>query len=153
MDFSKSILAERLKQLRSNKKLKQSDLAEAVGVTHATISMIERAQRAASIEVLHALANYFNVPIDYLMGNGLFAKFDEIIEYRATISDIVLSALEPHEAIVATEFPKTLLPLRTLFEACSDIDFVVTLSAFIADIGIEPEEHNIHFNIVYKYIP
>ncbi|MDR2654461.1 MAG: helix-turn-helix transcriptional regulator [Oscillospiraceae bacterium] len=66
--FDKNILAARVYELRKSANLHQSQLGEAAGVGQFTISKIEKAQRAASIEVLYALAVFFNTSIDYLVG-------------------------------------------------------------------------------------
>ena len=56
--------------LRKGKSVNQSVLAEALGVSFHQISKMETAQRAASIEVLYALADYFDVSLDYLVGRS-----------------------------------------------------------------------------------
>ena len=66
--FNKYNLSVRLYELRITKKISQKELAEAVGVSYFTIGKIELAQRAASIELLYALADYFDVSLDYLVG-------------------------------------------------------------------------------------
>ncbi|MDR1117470.1 MAG: helix-turn-helix domain-containing protein [Oscillospiraceae bacterium] len=66
--FSKEIFSERIKYLRCKKNVKQSDVAEAVGITNRQISMMETGQRGPSAEVLCALADYFGVSLDYLTG-------------------------------------------------------------------------------------
>lgn len=68
--FSKEFFSKRIASLRTQKNLTQQQLAAAVGLKNTAISMIESAQRAASIEVVYALADYFNVSIDYLVGRS-----------------------------------------------------------------------------------
>ena len=68
--FNKNNLAERLHTLRKERNLSQTQLAESVDVSFHQISKIEKAQRAASIEVLYSLADYFNVSLDYLVGRS-----------------------------------------------------------------------------------
>ena len=67
--FQKKFFSKRVFDLRKQRNLKQEELATIVGVKDATISAIERGQRAASIEVICALADYFGVTIDYLVGH------------------------------------------------------------------------------------
>jgi transcriptional regulator with XRE-family HTH domain len=64
----KEIFGERVKELRIKKNLKQSELGEFVGLSDNAISDIERARRATTLEKLEALADYFDVSVDYLMG-------------------------------------------------------------------------------------
>lgn len=66
--FSNKIFAERLRLLRNQKNLKQSELGEIVGLTYTAISDIERGRRTTTIEKLVAIADYFDVSIDYLVG-------------------------------------------------------------------------------------
>lgn len=66
--FSQEIFSERFSALRKGAKLNQSQMAEILGITQAAISKIEKGERAASIEVLCTLADYFDVSLDYLVG-------------------------------------------------------------------------------------
>lgn len=66
--FSNIFFGDRLQLLRKSKQISQQQLAEYLGLTKSTISRIESAQRAASIEVIYQLAEYFDVSIDYLVG-------------------------------------------------------------------------------------
>ncbi|MCQ1530669.1 helix-turn-helix domain-containing protein [Lutispora saccharofermentans] len=66
--FSKEIFGERVKALRIKKNIKQSELGEIVGLTYTAVSDIERGRRTTTLEKLEALADYFDVSVDYLMG-------------------------------------------------------------------------------------
>lgn len=66
--FSKESFADRLKALRAAKGIKQSELAAIIGVRNTAISMMESGERGPSAEVLCALADCFNVSLDYLVG-------------------------------------------------------------------------------------
>lgn len=66
--FSREIFANRVRALRINKNIKQSELGKIVGLTYTAISDIERGRRTTTIEKLDALADYFEVSADYLMG-------------------------------------------------------------------------------------
>lgn len=66
--FSKKIFAERVKLLRKEKNLKQSELGKIVGLNFTAISDIERGRRTTTMEKLDALADFFDVSVDYLMG-------------------------------------------------------------------------------------
>ena len=59
---------ERLKELRLRHKLKQSDLAEILNVDRTTIAKYEAGKHGPSSEVLFAMAEYFGVSTDYLLG-------------------------------------------------------------------------------------
>lgn len=66
--FSEKIFAERVKMLRKQKNIKQSELGKIVGLSSNAISDIERGYRLTTIEKLVAIADYFDVSIDYLVG-------------------------------------------------------------------------------------
>lgn len=59
----------RLKELRKMHDLSQADLADALGVSIGLIGMYENGQRNPSKEKMEAIADYFNVSLDYLNGN------------------------------------------------------------------------------------
>lgn len=60
----------RLKQLRNEKKINQRELANFLKVAPSTISMYESGQREPNFEVLEALADFFNVDLNYLLGKS-----------------------------------------------------------------------------------
>jgi len=62
-------ISERIKELRTGKKLTQSDLAAAVGLTYIQIGRYETGKSAPSAEVLQKLATALDTTTDFLM-NG-----------------------------------------------------------------------------------
>ncbi|ACL69505.1 cobalamin-dependent protein [Halothermothrix orenii] len=62
--------ASRLRSLRKEKKLRQKDLAGALGVAQTTIANYEQNLRFPNQDILNKLADYFNVSIDYLLGRS-----------------------------------------------------------------------------------
>lgn len=60
----------RIKELRLENRINQSQLAEKVGVSTQTISKYERKEKNPSLKVLRQLALFFNVSIDYLTGKS-----------------------------------------------------------------------------------
>ena len=59
-----------LKSLREDRKITQDDLAAAIGVSKQAVSHYERGTRFPKREQLEALADFFNVDIDYLTGRS-----------------------------------------------------------------------------------
>ena len=57
-----------LKLLRTEKKMSQQELADALGISKSSINMYERGERQPIFEVLETIADFFNVDIDYLLG-------------------------------------------------------------------------------------
>ena len=67
MDYS-DYLSQRILQLRKELGLNQKELGEAVGLSHKAISTIESGTRSTTIEKLVALARFFGVSTDFLLG-------------------------------------------------------------------------------------
>ena len=61
------ILGERLKALRTSKKMSQKELAERIGIAKSVISFYESGDRFPSYDVLIKIARIFNVTTDYLL--------------------------------------------------------------------------------------
>ena len=60
----------RIKSLRTAKEMKQIDLAHRLNVRQTTISNWETGKTEPDTASLHAMANLFQVSIDYLLGNS-----------------------------------------------------------------------------------
>ena len=58
-----------LKQLRNDNNLSQKDLADALGTTAKTVSHWETGYTEPSIAQIVAIARYFEISIDELLGN------------------------------------------------------------------------------------
>lgn len=69
-------LGARMKQLRTERMMKQSELAEVLGMTVATISAYENETRTPDINTTAKIANYFNVTIDNLIGRKVESDSD-----------------------------------------------------------------------------
>ncbi len=63
-----NIFGERVLALRLQNGLKQKELGEILGLSNKAISTIETGDRKTSIDKLVALAQYFHVSADYLLG-------------------------------------------------------------------------------------
>lgn len=59
---------DRLKELRTEKELSQTKLAEKLGVDFRTISNWENGVRKPDIDTLLEIAKFFDVSADYLLG-------------------------------------------------------------------------------------
>ena len=58
----------RLRDLREDKDLKQKDLAEMLKIHQTTYSDYELNKLNIPVPVLHTLADFYNVSVDYLLG-------------------------------------------------------------------------------------
>ena len=70
------MIGERLKKARKDKNIRQEELAAALGVKNATISLYETNKNFPSDKVKIEIARYFNLSLDYLMG-----IIDEAVPY------------------------------------------------------------------------
>lgn len=68
-----------LKELRSENDITQAELAAILKTAKSTISMYEQGKREPSFETLEAIADYFNVDMDYLMGRSETPKAVKVV--------------------------------------------------------------------------
>lgn len=80
--------SEILKELRTEKKITQNQLAKDLGVTRSLIGMIESGQQGGSREFNKTVAQYFDVSIDYLEGLTT-DKHGESVERETLVSDFL----------------------------------------------------------------
>ncbi|CEP86936.1 helix-turn-helix domain-containing protein [Paraclostridium sordellii] len=63
-----SNLSNRLKLLRNEKNVMQKDIANYLNITTSAYGFYEQGKRTPTPEILSALAEYFDVSVDYLIG-------------------------------------------------------------------------------------
>ena len=95
---------DKLKDLRKKRGLSQVALAERLGLSKSTIGAYETGDITPSVEALNAIADFFNVDLDYLLGK------EEGSTYY----------LDPEAAELAKEIANR-KDLRILFDATRDI--------------------------------
>lgn len=64
------ILGERLRLLRKERRMRQVDMAELLGITQAHYQRIEKGKINIPTLTLCTLADYFGVSTDYLLGRS-----------------------------------------------------------------------------------
>lgn len=67
-----STLAERIRELREDRKLSKTELAQAIGVSDVMIGYWERQRSEPTASYIIALCDYFEVTADYLLGRKEF---------------------------------------------------------------------------------
>lgn len=65
-----SRFADMLQYLRRREGLSQAELAEKLNIAKSTVSMYERDERKPSFEMLEAIADFFNINMDTLVGSA-----------------------------------------------------------------------------------
>lgn len=89
-----------LKQLRKSRKVNQATLAEALGMSQASITSWENGKRMPDIEMIVKLADYFNVSTDYLLGR---VPLDVVVNENPPTA-------EPQEGMVRIVIPADVEP-------------------------------------------
>ncbi|GHT02210.1 hypothetical protein AGMMS50276_31940 [Synergistales bacterium] len=62
------VFAKRLKELRLSRRMTLQNVGDAVGSNRNTLSNLENAQKSPSLNMVLALADFFGVSVDYLVG-------------------------------------------------------------------------------------
>lgn len=62
---------DKLRKLRTDRKLLQEELGKKVGVSASTIGMYEQNRREPDNNILKKIADYFNVSTDYLLDHSV----------------------------------------------------------------------------------
>lgn len=68
----------RIKELRASKGIRQAELAAAIKVSQAALSGYETEKYEADLETYQAIANYFGVSLDYLLGYHTAPSTDSV---------------------------------------------------------------------------
>ena len=64
------LFPQRLKELRTSRNLSLQELADIVNMSKSSVYMWETGEREPGLEILEAIADYFNVDYDYLIGKS-----------------------------------------------------------------------------------
>lgn len=107
-----------LRKLRKEANLTQEALGNILGVGKTTISMYENDNSTPNDDIKKQIAEYFNVSIDYLLGNSKYRNWEE--EYDA-------KRVDP--------------PLQAISETCTDYDNGITYINVYGEIPAgQPQE-------------
>lgn len=90
-----------LRSLRTEYDLTQRQLADALGVSESRVGMYERGKREPDFEMLEAIADYFNVDMDYLTGRSKKQRRVTIkpIDARCSLSPGLQELVESYEQL------------------------------------------------------
>jgi transcriptional regulator with XRE-family HTH domain len=99
------MFADKIKRLRTARKMTQRDLADALGIKQQTVCRWESGGGEPNIEMLIKLADFFNITIDQLVGHEL--KPDKPSKSEQRIS-FYLKELSDDQKDVITTLIKTL---------------------------------------------
>lgn len=65
---NQNTFSQRIKELRESLGLSQTDFAKSVGTTQTTLSAYETLERTPSLDIIKAIAEKYNISIDWLLG-------------------------------------------------------------------------------------
>lgn len=86
-----------LAELRQDKGLLQKDIANIINVSVSTVSNYETGAHFPDVEGLMKLADYFNVPLDYLLGRTRlrsdFSTLNKPLQEGVTVADLLNTVL------------------------------------------------------------
>lgn len=103
----------RIKELRMQKGLKQIELAKAINVSQAALSGYETGKYEPDFETLHAMATFFSVSVDYLLGVDTKKEPALPMESELDVELITrLCSLTPEELEKVDAFVQGLLAAR-----------------------------------------
>lgn len=88
-----------LRELREEKRLTQKELAKACNLSPQCISALEKGINSPTALTLSAIANYFNVPIDELLGKEISLE-----EHAAGASETIKKSITPLEEEMLYKF-------------------------------------------------
>ena len=88
------LFSKRLKELRKENNLTQSDLGRILNVTKSTICSYEKGTRMAPIETQVNLANYFKVDLDYLIGTETYVVSDKEENYGIRMANVEINLIK-----------------------------------------------------------
>lgn len=98
----------RLSELRKSRGMTQDAVAQAIGVPMHTYRNYERGERQAPIDVLFALADLYDVSLDYLM------------EHNVSKSDAQKAQLNAFYDMLNCDGKDMLLQIARIFVKCGD---------------------------------
>jgi transcriptional regulator with XRE-family HTH domain len=78
------IFSERIKKLRKEKGLTQEELGSVLGRTKYNISNYELGRRQPDNDTLRALAKFFDVSVDYLLGESNVRHQHDVLAFHTT---------------------------------------------------------------------
>lgn len=103
------MFSNRLKELRQEKGLIQERFAQELNVSKGAVAMWETGKRIPDSEMLKAIAKFFSVSVDYLLGESKYRNSEEVIKYNEDCAKWNIS--DPYfEA--AFDFANLLAPIR-----------------------------------------
>ena len=105
-------IGSKVKALRKTKKLTQEQLAEAVDVSWRTISNLETGKVIPKLELICALANYFDISVDELLNVRIsqnksitrIRKENQVIQTICQLNNRLFAHVEEYIQLIKKDF-------------------------------------------------
>jgi len=123
-------LSEYFKKARLERNLTQKQVADGIGISEQSYQRYEYGKVVPSANILLALANFFDVPLDFLVGRPPYDNWELVMQCRKELCEFI----EDWYGIEST-FTEH-LPMS---------DFVRLFSALFARVAQDPETGHIAF--------
>ena len=96
----------RIRELRKQKKITQKELAGHLEIADSTLSYWEQGRYEPDINALRQLSKFFNVSIDYIVGEAIFYDVEINKDYDISVSEtnILYDAKIDNISLKRTEF-------------------------------------------------
>ncbi len=119
--LNRDIFSQRLIELRNKKKVMSKDIALCIGVSKQAFSQYEKQQSTPSADILLAIADYFEVSLDYLTGRTdnkyMQNDYNDLSYVKEESAPYISSSKNFKQGIIADidfdNFSKRLKKLRT----------------------------------------
>lgn len=129
--FDENIFGKRVSILRSSSPLTLQQLGEKIGLTKAAVGNLEHGRKKPSIDIACALAEYFEVPLDFLVGRGAYNNWEELMLHRTALETIMAQFVDmPHDDIQNICLPDFIALFGAMFRKVTYDPDTNTMEAF-----------------------
>ena len=111
----------RLKALRKNRGVTIRSLAESLGMNHSTLTLQEQGKRNFSITSSRAIADFFGVSVDYLLGASPDEMYKKLVK---ALKDFYNDTVSADGSVVRSLSAEVKEPLRSKLELLFLIDSI-----------------------------
>jgi SOS-response transcriptional repressor LexA len=120
------MIGKKMQELRKAKKMSTTDVADAIGIKPRTYLSYETEEREPNLSVINAIADYYDVTVDYLLGRECNPKRlnqrDE--ELEAAFIDVYRSLPENVRKDILNGIKDTVLSMYSVQPQCISIQYI-----------------------------
>lgn len=120
------MIGKKMQELRKAKKMSTTDVADAIGIKPRTYLSYETGEREPNLSVINAIADYFDVTVDYLLGRECNPKRlnqrDE--ELEAAFIEVYRSLPENVRKDILNGIKDTVLSMYSAQPQCISIQYI-----------------------------